>query len=205
MQTTKMRQQMISTQFTFFNKQFQVKNNMPTTTNNNAISIPNQHGVTSLPMQDAINPNNIAVRADTTTRNEHIAANRETAFLKDATFDAARQENDTPIGTPRSMYDKVMLYFDEFAFNKQFDDYIKTVQQNTLLQQKITTNDLNEIANADIPPYADTLPHILINTKNAWKNIVLGKSNFDNNDVFYVAITFIIVALLYILLQYIFQ
>lgn len=155
-------------------------------------------------MESAINNNNVAVHADNKTTALHNEANKETAFLKDATFTAAQNENDTSLRNPRSMYDLVMLYFDSFSFNKQFDAYIKTVQENTLLEQKITTDELNKIENMTIPPYADTVPNILIKTKQAWGNIIFGKSKFNNNDLFYISITLIIIAVLYILLSYIF-
>ena len=125
--------------------------------------------------------------------------NVDTNFLSKATLDAGKDNN----GRPTTIYDNVGKYFDQFEFNKNFEKYIKTVDNEILLNEKINTNDLNTLENAKINPYDLPVSEILINTKNTWINIVKNKQS--NDKFFYVALTFIIIAIMYIILAYIFK
>lgn len=155
-------------------------------------------------MKTAIkNDENIAVRADNTTRNEHTAFNQETDFLANATREAGNK-NFGELVTQNTMYANVNKYFDPYAFNQNFEDYIKKVDEDNKLRQKINTTELNELENLQIPPYKQSVEQILIKNKETWKNIVTGKSSYSNNDLFYIAITLIAIAVLYILLSYVF-
>lgn len=157
--------------------------------------------MTEISSINLINPKNVAVQSN--EHNELYEENkrRETDYLSKATLDAGMGSN----GRPQSMYDNVGKYFDPYEFNKNFDKYIKTVDDNRLLEQQINTGELNDLENKKVKPYQLPISKILINTKRTWFDVVTGKTqNFNNDQIFYVAITFLIVALMYILLSYIF-
>ena len=125
-----------------------------------------------------------------------------TTFLSNATLDAGKGPN----GRPTTMYDNVGKYFDPYEFNKNFDKYIKTVEKSRLLDQSISTSELSNMENVNIQPYQLPISKILINTKRTWYDILTGDTNgFDNNQLFYIALTFLIIAILYLLLSYIFM
>ena len=131
--------------------------------------------------------------------NENFAVH--TDFLAKSTLDAGKDNN----GRPTTMYDNVGKYFDPFEFNKNFDKYIKTVEESRLVSQSIDTNELTNMENVEVKPYQLPISKILINTKRTWFNIFKGNVNgFDNNQLFYIASTFLVIAVLYILLSYIF-
>jgi hypothetical protein len=111
----------------------------------------------------------------------------------------------------KGMYNNRGKYFDSAKFNKAFDVYIEEQTKDRLLNQKVKLDDLNKVENIKIQPYQLPLNDILINTKNTWleikNNVSEGKNIFDNfnyESTFYVAITFIIIALLYIVIYFLF-
>jgi hypothetical protein len=104
-----------------------------------------------------------------------------------------------------SMYDNRGKYFDQYLFNKKFDDYID--QKN-----KVRLYDLNKVENIKINPYDLPLNKLLINTKNTWFNmyddLTNGKDptkNLDFTSLFYIGITLLVIVLLYVLLSFIFN
>ena len=107
-------------------------------------------------------------------------------------------------GRPQTMYDNLGKYYDPFQFNKNFDDYINKVEKDRLETQNILTDGLNKLENTKIYPYNLPISKILVNTKNTWLNIFTGNFNVNNDDIFYIAITFIVISILYIYLSYIF-
>ena len=122
-------------------------------------------------------------------------------------------DNSTPKSQEllKGMYNNRGKYFDSALFNKAFDVYIEEQTKDRLLNQKVKLDDLNKVENIKIQPYQLPLNDILINTKNTWLDIINktseGKNVFDNfnyESTFYIAITFIIIALLYILIYFLF-
>ena len=105
-----------------------------------------------------------------------------------------------------SMYDNRGKYFDAYLFNKEFDEYIQKQDKRRILEQEFKATDLENIVNKVPKPYELSLKDILFNTKNTWIIIIskFKKKKFnvdglDVNSIFYIGITFIVVALLYIL------
>jgi hypothetical protein len=111
-----------------------------------------------------------------------------------------------------SMYDNRGKYFDAYLFNKDFDEYIQIQSRRRILEQEFKATDLNNIVNNVPKPYELSLMNILFNIKNTWI-IIISKykkkeynlDGFDFNSIFYIGITFIVVALLYILVFLIFS
>jgi hypothetical protein len=119
---------------------------------------------------------------------------------------------DTKQSLYNSMYDNRGKYFDLYDFNKDFDNYIRNQQKQRLLNEKLKLTDLSTINSIKIKPYQLPLDKLLINTKNTWfdlyDNIIKGDNpldNFDEDKIFYVGITLIIFALLYIMLYLFFE
>ncbi len=111
-----------------------------------------------------------------------------------------------------SMYDNRGKYFDQYLFNKKFDEYIELKNKERLLKEKVRLYDLNRIENIKVQPYELPLQKILINTKDTWFNIYddLKNSknplvNLDINSFFYIGITLVTIVLLYVLLSTIFD
>ncbi len=111
-----------------------------------------------------------------------------------------------------SMYDNRGKYFDQYLFNKKFDEYIEQKNKERLLKEKVRLYDLNRIENIQVQPYELPLNKILINTKQTWFNmyddVTNGKSPFVNlnfNSYFYIGMTLIVITLLFIMLTYIFN
>ncbi len=111
----------------------------------------------------------------------------------------------------KGMYNNRGKYFDSALFNKAFDAYINEQTKDRLLNEKVKLDDLNRIENIKVQPYQLPLNDILINTKNTWLDIINktseGKNVFENfnyESTFYIGMTFIIIALLYILIYFIF-
>jgi len=111
----------------------------------------------------------------------------------------------------KGMYDNRGKYFDNAKFNKAFDVYIEEQTKDRLLNQKVKLDDLNKVENIKIQPYQLPINDILINTKNTWLNIKNdvsdGKNildNFNYDSIFYIAITFIFIAILYTVIYFIF-
>jgi hypothetical protein len=109
----------------------------------------------------------------------------------------------------KNMYNNRGKYFDSAQFNKAFDVYIEEQTKDRLLNQKVKLDDLNRIENIKIPPTQLPLKDLFVNIKRAWSNffnnLFRGKKIFDNtDDSFYFGLTFIIVALLYLIISFIF-
>ena len=109
----------------------------------------------------------------------------------------------------KNMYNNRGKYFDPVQFNKAFDVYIEEQTKDRLLNQKVKLDDLNRIENIKIPPTQLPLKDLFINIKKAWSNffnnLFGGKKVFVNSeDSFYFGLTFIIIALLYLIISFIF-
>jgi hypothetical protein len=105
----------------------------------------------------------------------------------------------------KNMYNNRGKYFDPVQFNKAFNVYIEEQTKDRLLNQKVKLDDLNRIENIKIPPTQLPLKDLFINIKKAWINLLNGKNIFGNtDDSFYFGLTFIIVALLYLIISFIF-
>ena len=111
-----------------------------------------------------------------------------------------------------SMYDNRGKYFDQYLFNKQFDEYIDAKNKERLLKEKVRLYDLNKIENIEVQPYQLPLNKILINTKDTWFNMYDDLKNSKNpfknlnfNSYFYIGVTLIIITILFTLLSYIFN
>ena len=109
----------------------------------------------------------------------------------------------------KNMYNNRGKYFDPVQFNKAFDVYIEEQTKDRLLNQKVKLDDLNRIENIKIPPTQLPLKDLFVNIKRAWSNffnnLFRGKKIFDNtDDSFYFGLTFIIVALIYLIISFIF-
>ena len=111
----------------------------------------------------------------------------------------------------RTLFDNRGRYFDTYKFNKNFDEYIEQTNKQNLINQELKTYDLNKIENITINPYNLTFAEILTNIQSMWfrfydnltsGNNILKNSNF--NDLFYLAISFISIFLLYIILYSLF-
>jgi hypothetical protein len=111
-----------------------------------------------------------------------------------------------------TMYDNRGKYFDPYEFNKKFDEYIEKQSKIRLLEEKLKLNDLNTIENIKIEPYQLPFNKMLIGLKDTWYNFydaIINKrnpfENFSNDDIFYFSITLILIALIYVLLSFIFE
>ena len=109
----------------------------------------------------------------------------------------------------KNMYNNRGKYFDPVQFNKAFDVYIEEQTKDRLLNQKVKLDDLNRIENINIPPTQLPLKNLFINIKNSWtnliNNLINGKKLFSNtDDSFYFGLTFIIIALIYLVISLIF-
>ncbi len=113
-----------------------------------------------------------------------------------------------------SMYDNRGKYFDSYLFNKKFDEYIENRNKERLLKEKVKLYDLNKVENIRVNPYDLPINKILINTKTTWfdmyDNLISGRKIINPEDpkqldsFFYIGITLIVIAILYIMLSYIF-
>ena len=111
-----------------------------------------------------------------------------------------------------TMYDNRGKYFDPYEFNKKFDEYIEKQSKIRLLEDKLKLNDLNTIENIKVAPYQLPFNKMLIGLKDTWFNFydaIINKrnpfENFSNDDIFYFSITLILIALIYVLLSFIFE
>ena len=119
---------------------------------------------------------------------------------------------DTSFSQGVSMYDNRGKYFDLYYFNKDFDAYIQKQQKERLLNEKLKLTDLSTIDSITIKPYQLPIDKMLINVKDTWfelyDDISKGENplkEFNQNKFFYVGITLIIIALLYIMLWFFFE
>ena len=111
-----------------------------------------------------------------------------------------------------TMYDNRGKYFDPYEFNKKFDEYIDKQSKIRLLENKLKLNDLNTIENIKVEPYQLPFNKMLIGLKDTWYNFydaIINKrnpfANFSNDDIFYFSITLILIAIIYVLLSFIFE
>ena len=111
-----------------------------------------------------------------------------------------------------TMYDNRGKYFDAYAFNKAFDEYISKQTKKNELNDRVKTDDLSIVENIKIKPYEMKFIDIMINTKNTWinifNNIKSGENLFNNlnyESIFYISITFILISLLYLFFYFIFE
>jgi hypothetical protein len=119
---------------------------------------------------------------------------------------------DTNYSQGNSMYDNRGKYFDLYDFNKNFDDYVTQQQKQRLLNEKLKLTDLSTIDSIKVKPYQLPLDKMLINVKDTWFELydkaVGGENpitNFEEDNFFYVGITLIVVALIYIMLMFFFE
>jgi hypothetical protein len=110
----------------------------------------------------------------------------------------------------KNMYNNRGKYFDSAQFNKAFDVYIEEQTKDRLLNQKVKLDDLNRIENIKIPPTQLPLKNLFINIKKAWNNFfnnLFNQKNIFSNtdDFFYFGLTLIIIALLYLIINFIFS
>jgi hypothetical protein len=119
------------------------------------------------------------------------------------------------LSSNNSMYDNRGKYFDQYLFNQKFDQMVEEKNKERLLKEKVKLNDLNQIDNIRVEPYQLPINKLLINIKNTWFNMYdnfVNKRTIINLDdetqedsLFYIGITLIIIALLYIIISYIFD
>lgn len=111
----------------------------------------------------------------------------------------------------RSVFDNRGRYFDPYKFNKEFEKYIEKQKKKRLKEQELKTYDLNKIDNMVIKPYNLPFKNILLNTQSMWfryfDNLMNGygllkNSSFD--DIFYFALSFIVIFLIYIIIYSLF-
>jgi len=131
---------------------------------------------------------------------------------KENYYDYTDMYVDEYLDTNKSMYDNRGKYYDFYLFNKKFDKNIEKQNREKLLKYKIQLNDLNRIENIKLEPYQLPFNEILINLKNLWfyifDNIV--KLNFpsdilNTDNLFYFGISFIIIYIFFIMLNFIFE
>jgi hypothetical protein len=104
----------------------------------------------------------------------------------------------------RSMYDNRGKYFDTFKFNQEFDKYIEEQNKIKLKKEKLQFEDLDNIENISIKPYDLTFKEIIVNIQNTWIKI-LSFNSLNVDDIFYLAISFIVIGLIYIIICFIFS
>jgi hypothetical protein len=136
--------------------------------------------------------------------NVEISENKD---YNDYTLDS----NIDGVTSNRSVFDNRGRFFDPYKFNKEFEVYIEKQKKKRLLEQELKTYDLNKIDNMVIKPYNLPFKNIVLNTQSMWfrffDNIINGEKLFKNStfdDVFYVALTFITIFLLYIIIYSLF-
>ena len=127
-------------------------------------------------------------------------------------YDATNKMVNDYLKNNQTMYDNIGKYYDSYLFNRKFDEYIKKVDTERELKNKIELTDLNTIANIEILPYQLPINEILINLKNLWfyifdnvikLNLSLDILNTDN--LFYFGISFIVIYIFFVMLNFIFE
>ena len=119
---------------------------------------------------------------------------------------------DTNFTQGETMYDNRGKYFDLHDFNKNFDNYVSQQKKQRLLNEKLKLTDLSTIDSIKIKPYQLPIDKMLINVKDTWFEMydtVLEGENplkkFTEDKFFYVGITLIVFALLYVMLVFFFE
>ena len=130
----------------------------------------------------------------------------------DKPVEVTTNQYNTKYSQGTTMYDNRGKYFDLYDFNKDFDDYVRQQQKQRLLNEKLKLTDLSTIDSIKLKPYQLPLDKMLINVKDTWFELydkaVEGENplnNFNQDNFFYVGITFIVVALIYIILVFFFE
>jgi hypothetical protein len=130
----------------------------------------------------------------------------------DEPIEVSTNQYETPFSQGTTMYDNRGKFFDLYDFNKNFDAYIQKQQKERLLNEKLKLTDLSTIDSIKIKPYQLPLNIMLINVKDTWfemyDNITKGKNpltDFGEDKFFYVGLTLVIVALMYVMLWFFFE
>jgi hypothetical protein len=112
----------------------------------------------------------------------------------------------------RSMYDNTGKYFDQYLFNKKFDQYVEEQKKLNLTKERVRLDDLNKAENLKIKPYQLPFDKILINTKNVtfdiFDNLISGdsiKNKLYGDNLFYLGILCLTITLLYTAISFIFD
>ena len=112
----------------------------------------------------------------------------------------------------KTMYDNRGKFFDTHDFNKNFDDFVRKQQKERLLNEKLKLTDLTTIDAIKIKPYQLPIDKMLINIKDTWfemyDTVIEGENpltNFTEDKFFYVGITLIVFALLYVMIVFFFE
>ena len=110
-----------------------------------------------------------------------------------------------------TMYNNLGKYFDPYKFNLKFDEYIEYAEKQRLEYEKVKFHDINNIEEKTLQPYQEPVGDIIVGIKNVWfmmfDNIVHFRFMFNgmnNRDIFYLAISLIAIALIYISISFIF-
>jgi hypothetical protein len=126
-------------------------------------------------------------------------------------YNPAEENVENYLKNNTTMYDNYGKYFDSYLFNAKFNNYIEKENKSRLLEEKIKTNDLDNISNMNIEPYELPINKIIINIKDLWFTIfdnIIDYSNpfinFDNDKIFYFAISLIAISLIYLFFYVIF-
>ena len=127
-------------------------------------------------------------------------------------YDPTIEKVENYLKTNMSMYDNRGKNFDQYLFNQKFDDYIKQVNDERQLKEKVQLYDLDRISNIQIAPYQLPIDKLLINLKNIWfdffDNLINLNNPFDNfntTNLFYYGITLVVIYILIIMLSFIFD
>lgn len=126
-------------------------------------------------------------------------------------YNPAEENVENYLKNNTTMYDNYGKYFDSYLFNAKFNNYIEKESKSRLLEEKIKTNDLDNISNMNIEPYELPINKIIMNIKDLWFTIfdnIIDYSNpfinFDNDKIFYFAISLIAISLIYLFFYVIF-
>jgi hypothetical protein len=161
----------------------------------------------NLPNGESLNFSNPQEQSKSIKMENNIKTDSKTNF-----YDATNKMVNDYLKNNQTMYDNIGKYYDSYLFNRKFDEYIKKVDTERELKNKIELTDLNTIANIEILPYQLPINKLLIQLKNIWLNFFINLTNFNNpftnfkiSDLFYYGITLIIIFLLIIILRLFFE
>jgi hypothetical protein len=142
----------------------------------------------------------------------YIGINAPYNTIKNDYYDPTKPMVNEYLKGIETMYDNRGKYFDQYLFNKKFDEYIEKTNKERLLKQNVRLYDLDKIENIKISPYELPLNKLLIKIKDAWFSLFDNLINYrypliniTNDDFFYFGITLVIISIIYILLYYIFS
>lgn len=136
----------------------------------------------------------------------------ENEIEKSEYYDPTKNNVNNYLKGDTTMYDNYGKYFDSYLFNKKFDKYIDKESNERFLDNEIKTNDLDSLANMKINPYELPISKIMVNIKNMWFNIfddIIELKNpfsiINDDNIFYMAISLISIALVYLFLYMLFS